>query len=76
MGKAENEDSFMIAVGKNIEEMFPATGPGIDTDLQERVIRTMYERRTVIPFFKGDGEVSFGPGEDSQFDILRDTKSL
>ena len=47
-------DAFMNRVGSLIEEMFDENGAGIDQDKQAEVIRVMYERKTVIPLFKGE----------------------
>ena len=44
----------MVKVGSAIEEMFPQNGAGIDSELQAKVIRTMYERNTAIPFYAGE----------------------
>jgi hypothetical protein len=76
MGRADNEDAFMLNVASLIEEIFPGNGNGLNNDKQEEVIRHMYERRTAIPLFKGDDDISFGPGEEEQFDLLTEQNSI
>ena len=72
MGRDEITDEFMEKVGEAIEEMFPKNGGSIDSDLQEATITAMYQRKTAIPLFAGDGEMSFARGEERQFDNLRE----
>jgi len=76
MGRAENDDQFMLDVAKTIEEMFPTQQDGIDSSLQETVIRHMYQRKTVIPLFKGDDSFNFTNEEEEQFDRLQENYSL
>jgi len=65
MGRDENTDEFMQKVALAIEEMFPENARGIDKDKQESMIRAMYERKTAIPFFKGDDNIVWGQGEEA-----------
>ena len=76
LGQDENTDAFMLKVAQTIEEMFPENDSNLDSTLQRRVIRSMYERKTVIPFFKGDVPVEFSGEAESQFDQVHDNNSL
>jgi len=76
MGQDDNTDAFMLKVAQAVEEIFPENDSTLDAVLQARVIRSMYERKTVIPFFKGDGGVNFSGVAESQFDIVQDNNSL
>lgn len=53
LGGSNISNSFMRKVGQIIEEMFDRNASGIDAAQQEAIIRTMYQRKTAIPIFKG-----------------------
>lgn len=78
LGNDDNADAFMEDVGTAIDEMFSQTASGIDPTLQALVMRAMYERRTVIPFFKSDGdsEPEFTNAEWMQFEQIEENNSL
>lgn len=76
MGQDDNTDAFMLKVAQAVEEMFPENDSSLDAALQRQVIRAMYERKTVIPFFKGDVPVEFSGEAESQFDQVHDNNSL
>ena len=76
MGQDDNTDAFMLKVAQALEEMFPENDSSLDAELQREVIRSMYERKTVIPFFKGDVGVEFSGEAEAQFDRVHDNNSL
>lgn len=76
MGQDDNTDAFMLKVAQAVEEMFPENDPNLDAALQRQVIRAMYERKTVIPFFKGDVNVELSGEAETQFDQVHDNNSL
>ncbi len=61
IGDASVSDPFMQLVADAVTESFPAD-EGLDLAAQQRVMRSMYEHRAVIPFFVGQ------PERDEQFD--------
>ena len=76
LATADNADEFMRDVATAIEEMLPQDGQGIDRQKQEELIRHMYQRKTVIPLFKGDDNIPFTDAEFELFDVIRDNNSL
>jgi hypothetical protein len=74
----ENTDQFMLDVAQVVEEMFSQTADGIDAELQQLVIRSMYERKTAIPVLKSSGEMGpeFTNAEWKQFESVQDNHSI
>ena len=66
----------MEAVANTIQEMFTKESPNIDVTLQEQVIRTMYQHRTVIPLFKGDDNINLSGNEWDLFGQMADDRAL
>lgn len=61
IGDASVSDPFMQLVADAVTESFPAD-EGLDLAAQQRVLRSMYEHKALIPFFVGQ------PERDEKFD--------
>ncbi len=74
IGRDDISDDFMREVAKTVKQMFPQ-GEGIDSNLQEELIRNMYRYNAVIPFYKGtDHEMTRADKE--AWDLTRSQNSV
>lgn len=73
IGDTSISDRFMQLVADAIVESFPAD-ESLDLGAQQRILRSMYEHRAVIPFFAGDPD--FGDDQENPFDAVRAGNSV
>ena len=71
----EISDEFINKVGETIKAMFPQEGPGIDLELQQTLLKKLYQYRTVIPLFKGHN-YQFTPEEEQLWEMTRSQNSI
>jgi hypothetical protein len=76
LGWEESGDQFMLDVASAVQEILPRDAPGIDRELQESVLRAMYERKVAIPFFVGDDDIQMSDSEWAQFEALKERHSI
>ena len=70
------DDDFMIAVGATQAAMLEADGEGIDAELQDAVLRALFEAKTTIPMWRGE-EPDFPADTDWEaFDRLGERRSI
>ncbi len=73
IGDDSISDPFMDLVATTITEIFPRD-ESLDLEAQERVLRSMYEYRALIPFFHGDPDMS--DADEATFDAVRAGNSV
>lgn len=72
----EVDDDFMIAVGETQAAMIASDAEGIDVELQDAVLRSLFRAKTTIPMWRGE-EPDFPEDSDWEaFDRLRDRRSI
>lgn len=75
IARDEISDEFINKVGETIKAMFPQEGPGIDLELQQTLLKKLYQYRTVIPLFKGHN-YQFTPEEEQLWEMTRSQNSI
>ena len=72
----EVDDEFMIAVGATQAAMMARDAEGIDVELQDAVLRSLFRAKTTIPMWRGE-EPDFPEDSDWEtLDRLRDRRSI
>lgn len=70
------DDDFMIAVGATQAAMMESDAEGIDSELQDAVLRSLFEAKTTIPMWRGE-EPDFPEDADWEaFDRLGERRSI
>jgi len=76
IGRDNITDDFMRNVARIVKEMFPRKA-GIDTKLQEEVLRNMYKYRTTIPLIQADVRFNDMTVEDREaWNVTRSLNSV
>ena len=73
---ADVDDDFLIAVGATQAAMMESDAEGIDPELQDAVLRSLFRAKTTIPMWRGE-ELDFPEETDWEaFDRLGERRSI
>jgi len=76
IGRENITDEFMRNVARTVKEMFPRKG-GIDSKLQQEVLRNMYKYRTTIPLVHAETLFNdMSPEDRAAWNVTRSLNSI